>query len=84
MAPNAVWAPLLIAMRNLPVRLLFALGATAMIVPPISAAVLQPTIGADGQGLGEYWGIAGTMSYTVGPGKLRDIPHWTPWRRAAQ
>lgn len=62
----AVCSPLLIAMRNLPVRLLFALGAIAMIVPPISAAALQPTIGADGQGLGEYWGVAGTMSDTVG------------------
>jgi uncharacterized protein len=62
----AVCSPVLIAMRNLPVRLLFALGAAAMVVPSIGAAVLQPTIDADGQGLGEYWGVAGTMSDAVG------------------
>lgn len=62
----AVCSPLLIAMRNLPVRLMFALGAVAMIVPSIGAALLQPTIDADGYGLGEYWGVAGTMSDAVG------------------
>ena len=62
----AVCSPLLIAMRNLPVRLLSSLGAVGVIVPSIGAAVLQPTIDADGQGLGEYWGVAGDMSDAVG------------------
>ena len=61
----AVCSPVLIAMRNLPVRLLFVLGAVAVIVPSIGAAVLQPTIDADGYGLGEYWGVAGDMSDAV-------------------
>ena len=62
----AVCSPVLIAMRNLPVRLLLSLGAVAVVVPAIGAAVVQPTIDADGQGLGEYWGVAGEMSDAVG------------------
>ena len=62
----AACSPVLIAMRNLPVRLLFSLGAVAVVVPSIAAAVVQTTIDADGQGLGEYWGVAGDMSDAVG------------------
>ena len=69
----AVCAPFLIAMRNFPVRRLLIGGAIALVVSPIVAAVAQPTVDADGQGLGEYWGVAGPMSDAVGLWLLSDF-----------
>lgn len=69
----AVSAPLLIALRNLPARVLVILGAAAMAVSPIGAAIAQTTIDSAGQGLGEYWGTAGAMSDAVGVWLIADF-----------
>ena len=69
----AVCAPLLIAMRNLPTRRLIVLATATLIISPVVAAFMQPTIHADGWGLGEYWGVAGTMSDAVGLWLLSDF-----------
>ncbi len=69
----AVCAPLLIAMRNLPVRRLLIGGTIALVVSPVGAALAQPTVDASGQGLGEYWGVTGTMSDVVGLWLISDF-----------
>jgi uncharacterized protein len=61
----ALCAPLLILMRNLPVRVLAGLGAAAMLTSPIGAGIIQARLDTTGQGLGEYWGVAGSMSGEV-------------------
>ena len=53
----ALCAPLLILMRKLSARLL---------VSPIEAASAQGGVDSDGQGLGDYWGVAGAISDGVG------------------
>jgi uncharacterized protein len=51
----ALWAPFVIAMRNMRPRMLFALGTLAVLASPPIAVWAQSTIPANGAGLGEFW-----------------------------
>ena len=61
----AICAPVLIAWRNQPPRVLFGLGAGAVLLSAVIAAVVQTGIGADGEGLGTYWFLTGDSSDAV-------------------
>jgi len=69
----ALCAPLLIALRNLPTKTLVFLGVEAMLLSPFGAVLAQPTIDATGQGLGDYWGVAGAISDPVGLWLIADF-----------
>lgn len=69
----AACAPVLIALRRLPAKVLLVLGAAVMMVSPLGAAFAQTTVDATGQGLGEYWGVAGEISDPVGIWLLSDF-----------
>ncbi len=69
----AVCAPLIIAMRKLPARSLIVSGALIVGASAVGAALAQTTVDAGGEGLAEYWGLAGDMSDPVGLWLLADF-----------
>ena len=69
----ALCAPLLILMRKLSARLLVGLGVAAMLVSPVGVPLAQMGVGSAGEGLGEYWGVAGAISYEVGMWWVNDF-----------
>lgn len=50
----ALAAPLLIVLRNLRSGVLLAVGTAIVMISPATALWAQTTVGADGDGLGEY------------------------------
>jgi uncharacterized membrane protein YeiB/alpha-beta hydrolase superfamily lysophospholipase len=55
----AVCAPLVLVLRRLTVNALLISGTAAFLVPVIVAFVVQQTLPVSGEGLGEYWFVAG-------------------------
>jgi uncharacterized protein len=52
----ALASPVLIALRKAKPKTLFIIGTEIVLLSPLSAWYTQSTIGADGTGLGGYWG----------------------------
>ncbi len=69
----ALCSPVLLVLRKRSPRFLLVAGGLLMLVSPVAAIPAQATIGADGGGLGEYWGISGEMSDAVGLWILADL-----------
>ncbi len=62
----ALCSPVLLALRRTSPRLLAALGAGLMLLPPLIAGPVQAAIPADGPGPAEYWTPGGEQIDAVG------------------
>lgn len=62
----ALCSPVVVALRNASPALLLRLGTGMVIAPALWAAILQTTIGPDGEALGDLWLPVGEMSDGVG------------------
>ncbi|MEM1335630.1 MAG: hypothetical protein AAGG08_19470, partial [Actinomycetota bacterium] len=69
----AVCAPVVIAARRLPDAALLALAVGVIALSPLLAVVGQDSVGPNGAGLGEYWGITGDMNDEVSLWLLADF-----------
>lgn len=61
----ALCAPLVLAVRSAPPRVLFMVGGLVTIVPAILAAFTQASLPVSGAGLGSYWGVPGNVADSV-------------------
>lgn len=61
----AMCAPLLIAARNLRPGALIAAGVGILLLSPLTALLVAPTVGPAGEGLGELWFMTGRISGAV-------------------
>lgn len=62
----AVCAPFVIVARRFSDRVLVASGLAVVSVSPLLAVVAQRSVGPNGEGLGEYWGVPGDVNDEVG------------------
>ncbi len=62
----ALCSPFLLLMRKRSIRTLLVTGTLVFMASPIGALIAQSSVGEGGDGLGEYWGVAGSMSDEVG------------------
>lgn len=69
----ALSAPVLIAMRNQSLAVLWAAGIAAVLASPVVAVWAQGQVGPAGEGLGAYWANDGDISDAVGTFLLTDF-----------
>ncbi len=69
----ALCAPVLIVVRGWSPRTLASTGLVVMAMSPLGALLAQASVGAGGEGLGEYWGASGELSDPVGLWLLADF-----------